>query len=149
MKKNTWNKVCEHLGPAYLKAITSQVTGPQMALLEGFCRILDNHEANLRLQGEQIDWLRERADEEDEGDEQPETDDPAFMEDESKALHVLAAALKDLAENGLRTDLTPTKRMRHGDEGWDENEKFWHTYLKRADDYVRAFAREKLEEAGV
>lgn len=51
-------------------------------------------------------------------------------------------ALEDLAEHGVRRDLTPTQCGRAHDELW------WFKYLKGADSYVRNRARAALRDEG-
>lgn len=53
------------------------------------------------------------------------------------------AALLDLAEHGLRCDLTPTMPLRDAPDTYMAMVR----YLRRSDDYVRARARRGLGEA--
>ena len=58
---------------------------------------------------------------------------------------VLRAFVKDLMRVGLRTDLNPTKTCR---KDWNENEEWWHLYLRQANDDLKARAARALKIAG-
>jgi hypothetical protein len=57
----------------------------------------------------------------------------------------LEAALKDIASNGTRHDLTPTRRLHpHNDQAMEVDE-WWNSYLISADKAVRSVATKALE----
>ena len=65
--------------------------------------------------------------------------------DEAEARAVRAeAALKEIAENGCRCDLNPTRMIHRDNEAWMTADTFWTRYLGSADASVRSRARAAL-----
>ncbi len=144
MRTTTWQNLAASIYPAIMQRFVKEATQPELIVVQALCEQLDALDRQVRSLSSALDAMRDRLPEEPE--ELPETTDPEFMEDPRDALVLF---VRDLGQYGLRTDLTPTKRMRSGDEGWDRNEEFWHSYLKRADDGLRAAAKQALKEAGL